>query len=162
MKKPLFWIILTVAFIGLVVLGWKFYEYNKYWDNLYKEHSWKIGKSAALEHEGRSLFKQGRYDEALNVLKEASDKKYLIDPKGANGMAHLLMRRIYFMRGEYEKALEDTRQMLKVAPEQKWRRFEEAEYLAIIQYRDTGNPQPVLDHIANIKKAYAASLPPIG
>ncbi|MBI4398910.1 MAG: tetratricopeptide repeat protein, partial [Candidatus Omnitrophica bacterium] len=130
----------------------------------------KIRGQRQLELEGKALFRQGKYDEALQKFQESCAPKYELYKGRGNGYAESYIREIYVMRGEYEKALEHVTRVLKLPYMQEILKKsthdnfteEKLEYEALIKARDTGSWQPVYDFIDYLKKTHHNELPPNG
>lgn len=133
----------------------------------------KLGIVRRLEMEGKALFRDAKYDEAMKKFNEANNPKYYLYENHGNGYAEAYIRRIYFIRGEYEKALENInkilgldyiQKMLEVENEVGAHRlsYEKMEYEALMRAQTSNSNESIYAHIGFLKKKYKDHLPPLG
>jgi len=119
----------------------------------------KAFQQAKLEKEGRALLRQGLYDKALIKFLQADDPALKL--KGfQDTVAKGLIRETYYLKGEYEKALEALNPLVQMNPTQWNWQNEKTELEAIIKTRDSGSAEAVRQFIEYMGIKYKDILPP--
>lgn len=120
---------------------------------------WKAFRQDKLEKEGEAFLKQGLYDEALQKFKQADDPS--LKMKGfQDSYAKMQIREAYYLKGEYEKALEVLTPLVQMNPTQWNWQDEKTELEAVVKIRDTKSPKAVCQFIEYMKTKYKDILPP--
>ncbi|MSR77658.1 MAG: hypothetical protein EXS63_05470 [Candidatus Omnitrophica bacterium] len=116
-------------------------------------------QSVRLVHEAQDLEVQGNYDAALKKYNAALDpklNKYRWEEASARGG----IVNLYIKMSQYDKALQAMDWFLEDNREPTAALEQIKGIKALKQYQDSGNPEPVSEHIMLLKEEYKKILPP--